>query len=217
VFWAFSPSLFLFKRAPHAILLPLGHLASSQFHANKWYFHIIFSLIVTANLEDDVLGMCRDWLLGNRLNKLGDPILLSVLCFQPLATLYRYSPHLGPLLSFLWREEAGIEQGHSTAQHGNFQSHCRKPAEDILESEVPFKVKSIPQLIYSLLNLATALVESKVLALGASNGFTEGDKWKSEVDESIAVILKFVLAIDNLVELEANKSGNQSGSLFGPS
>ena len=77
-----------------------------------------------------------------------------------------------------------------------------------MESEVPFKVKSIPQLIYSLLNFVTALVESKILALGASNGFTEGDKWKSEINESIAVILKLVLAIDNLVELKTNKTSN---------
>ena len=86
-----------------------------------------------------------------------------------------------------------------------------------MESEVPFKVKSIPQLIYGLLNLITALIESKVLAFGASNGFTKGDKWKSEVDESIAIVLKPVLAIDNLVELEANKASDQSGSLFGSS
>jgi len=76
-----SPPLLLFKCAPHA-LLPLGHLASPQLHANKWYFHIIFSLIITANLEDDVSGVRGDWFLGNRLNKLGDPILLLVLCFS---------------------------------------------------------------------------------------------------------------------------------------
>ena len=87
VFLTFSPSLFLFKRAPHAPILPLGHLASSQLHTNKRYFHIILSLIVTANLEDDVPGMCWDWLLGNRLNKLDDSIFLSDLYFQPLATL----------------------------------------------------------------------------------------------------------------------------------
>jgi len=86
-----------------------------------------------------------------------------------------------------------------------------------LEGEVPFEVKSIPQLIYGLLNLVIALIKSKVFALGASNGFTEGDKWKSEVDESIAVVLKFILTIDNLVELKANKASNQSGGLFRPS
>ena len=58
-----------------------------------------------------------------------------------------------------------------------------------MKSEVPFEVKSIPQLIYSLFNLITTLVEPKVLALGARNGLTEGDKWKGEVDESIAVVL----------------------------
>ena len=69
---SFACSLPLFLNyAPHG--LPLGHLASPQLYANKRNFDILLSLIVTADLEDDVLGMCRDWLLGDRFHKLGNP------------------------------------------------------------------------------------------------------------------------------------------------
>ena len=119
-------------------------------------------------------------------------------CLNQLAQLETVS-----LLKLRWREERGVKKTDAGAQHADAQSLGLEGIQKLLQSDV-LNLKTVPNLVQG--DLA---IRSLVFHLGTGNWFTETKERQCKVDETILVLLKIILAVDNLVELKHNQAGNQ--------
>lgn len=82
-----------------------------------------------------------------------------------------------------------------------------EPVNDLLQRRVAVDLEAVPE---------SPLLVLVVLLLGGSNRLGEAEEGKCEVDETVLVLLNVVLAVDDLVELKADKaycegSGGRNG------
>lgn len=109
-------------------------------------------------------------------------------------------PH--PLLGLGFRHEKSIEHRHPAGHHSHLQIVLRlEKGDELGQGDVSLDIKAVPEGPRVLV----------VLVLGSGNGLGESKEGEGEVDEAILVILNLVLAGNQLVELEADKSGDKGG------
>ena len=113
--------------------------------------------------------------------------------------------HPASLIPLLLGEEAGVQKADTRAQHCHSKALRFHGIQKLAKRDVVVVLEPVPEFVHLHFPLFAL-----VFALRTSYGLTEGYKRQGQIDEAVLVVLKLVLAIDELIELEADKSGCQS-------
>ena len=109
------------------------------------------------------------------------------------------------LIPLLPDEEAGVQKADARAQHCHSKTLRFHGIQKLAKCDVAVVLEPVPELVHLHFSLFAL-----VFALRTRYGLTEGYKRQGQIDEAVLVVLKLILAIDELIELEADKSSCQS-------
>ncbi|CCF39279.1 hypothetical protein CH063_10151 [Colletotrichum higginsianum] len=158
------------------LLQPLRHL-----HLDVRDLNVFAVDILGNHLKNDLLLVGWDRLLGNRLYELAQLEVLAVL-------------ELGR------REEAGVQQANTGAEHRNGETLLLKVLQKLLKRDIGH-LETVPDLVQ--LDDAVGALE---FHLRASNRLAEAKEGQREVDEAVLVLFQILLAVNNLVQLQDHQT-----------
>lgn len=145
--------------------------------------------------------MRRDWLLADVFDKLAHTHPHSVGSLSVNISYVITSSSVGASTRLLRGDERGPQHGNTLRNHLYFQLVVLlEPFQELLQRRIALDLKPVPQ---SPLSLA-------ILLLRRRNRLRETEEGQRQIHETVLVVLKLVLAVNQLVKFQANQTDSES-------
>ena len=168
----------------------------------KYYLDVFTVIVRCHDLHDEMLHVSWNGLLANVLHQLAEFQWKTLLALHRTTAINRGIKKTDVSTYLLLSDERTPKHTDTLTDHAHIQRMLLpEPSDELLQRRVILELKTVPK----------RPLHTTVLALLRGDRLREPEERQSEIDETVLVVFELVLAVDDLVKLQAHQTSDQSG------